>query len=92
MITGTVDMLRSLTNELSTSGTYSDSKMVQYLTIAGSDLYGAGFLIWTEKIAALKGAADDYSHYMQKVCASNRGAQAHQFIKDPPETESDDLQ
>lgn len=86
MVTGTVAMLRRITNEPSTSGTYSDSDMTNYLAIAGSDLYGAGYLIWAEKVAGLQGAADDYSHFMLNYCASHRGAKVNLLVKDPTET------
>lgn len=90
MVTGTIDMLRRVTNEPSTSGTYTDNVMTQYLALANQDLYGAGYLIWVEKVAELKGAGDDYSHSMLNFCASMRGALTHRYIKDPPETSSED--
>jgi len=92
MITGTIDMLRRLTNEPSTSGTYTDSLMTQYLNVVNGDLYGAGYLVWQEKVSGLLGAADDYSHFMLSFCASHRGVTSSLWIKDPPEADSEEFQ
>lgn len=103
MVTGTVDALRRITHEPSTSGTYSDSDMANYLSWAGDDLYGAGYMIWAEKVAALEGnydySADGESYRlsqkiesaerMMAICANHRSGTTSQWIKDPPETDDE---
>lgn len=100
MITGSIDALRRLTNEPSSSGTYTDSAMTQYLLWASGDMYGAGYMIWTEKIAALEGTYDyktdgesfslnqkiEHAEKMKAFCANHRGAITSLWLKDPPET------